>query len=256
MQPTAGDDRAQDRSPSVIDHTRTAIVAEGLAARPISRHCVGPFLARSHACLGISPFNGYFTTERITELAAWALRTFSAVHLFVPDVPAAMTLQALGYPPDRAATKARRQAGYLRNKICRALETLRVAEPTTLILDWAALSGNPVYSGHLRAVSDLFDSDVDFQETCLEATRWVLEGRLKDSEITRAQLRLAVDYLLAELPLFIDTATIVGQSASVFCYHQATPFLQRLYGRELAVRPVDRQGFAVLAPGFDQGMTQ
>jgi tRNA-dependent cyclodipeptide synthase len=61
-------------------------------------------------------------------------------------------------------------------------------------------------------------------------------------------LQIAVAYLLAELPSLANTTAIVEQSSSVFCYHWATSFLERLYGRKLALRPVDRQGFAVFAP--------
>lgn len=83
---------------------------------------------RAHACFGVSPFNSYFTTERVTELAKWGLSEFDAVHFFVPDAPAAYTLEALGYPPERAAHKARRQGQYVRNKIRRALADLGVSD--------------------------------------------------------------------------------------------------------------------------------
>ncbi|MGP3921065.1 tRNA-dependent cyclodipeptide synthase [Nonomuraea sp. 10N515B] len=224
--------------------------------QPISLSCERPLAERAHACLGISPFNGYFTTERITQLTAWALRTFSNVHLFVPDVPAAATLQALGYSPQRAATKARRQASYLSNKICRALASLGVPDPSGRILDWAALSQNTRYRELLNATYELFKSDDEFADVCVEATGWVLHGRLEPEQITARRLEIAVDYLLAELPLFLDTAAIVGQPGSVFCYHTSTGFLERLYARELPVKPADGQGFAVVAPTADQGRMQ
>jgi len=57
--------------------------------RPMSLHCTQLLARRTHACFGISPFNSYFTTERITELARWGLNEFRGMHFFVPDVPAA-----------------------------------------------------------------------------------------------------------------------------------------------------------------------
>lgn len=228
--------------------TADARTGAGFTVRPISGACAAPLASRAHACLGISPFNGYFTTERIITLAGWALDNFAAVHLFVPDVPAGATLEALGYSPERAAAKARRQACYLRNKICRALETLGVPDPTEMILDWAALSRNARYRERLTATRDRFESDPDFASTCVEATRWVLQDRLEPQEITTPRLRIAVDYLLAELPLFLDTPRIVGRPSSVFCYHQSTEFLERLYARRLTVSPADGQGFAVVVP--------
>ena len=217
-----------------------------MLVRPLSPHCAPALGTRTHACLGISPFNGYFTTERIRDLAAWALKRFEAVHLYVPDGPTAVTLQALGYPPARAAAKARAQCRYLRNKMVRALDDLGLAEPERLILDSAALSDNTRYTDLLGRVHTLFDSDPVFQRACLEATRWVLDGRLTPDQMTEARLRTAVPYLLAELPLFTHTPDIVGRSASVFCYHRPPRFVNDLFHHRLAWRPLARQGFAVV----------
>lgn len=202
---------------------------------------------RTHACFGISPFNSYFTTQRIIDLARWGFDEFDAAHFFVPDLPAAYTLEALGYPPQRAAHKARRQGQYVRNKIARALTEVGVHEPQRLILGSSELDSNPRYRQLLDEAQRLFDLDPDFRAECLEASRWVLENRLPaGSSATDDQLRSAVRYLLAELPLFTDTGAIVGAESLVFCYHQGIGFLQRLYRGELTWKPAEGQGFGVL----------
>ncbi|CAM4339680.1 tRNA-dependent cyclodipeptide synthase [Nocardia ninae] len=215
--------------------------------QPLSIHCHAPVARGAHVCFGISPFNSYFTPQRIIDLARWGFAEFDAAHFFVPDLPAAYTLEALGYPPARAAHKARRQGQYVRNKIARALTDVGVHEPQRLILGWAELYSNPRYR-HLRDQAQrLFDHDPDFRAECVEASRWVLENRLPaGGAATDDQLRSAVRYLLAELPLFTDTGAIVGAESSVFCYHQSIGFLQRLYHGELAWKPAEGQGFGVL----------
>lgn len=221
-------------------------------AEPLSTQCTFALSTAEHACFGISPFNSYFSTERITHLVGWAASTFGSFHIFVPDVPAAYTLEALGYPPDRAENKARRQANYLRNKITRALEVARIPHPTTLLLDWSSLRGNAHYGSLLAKAHGLFDSDENFRAACLDASHWVLDKRLPtDTQITTAQLLLAARYFLSELPLFTDTAGIVGTGSSVFCYHQAIPFLRRLYKHELPWKPSPSQGFVVLSAADD-----
>lgn len=55
-------------------------------------------------------------------------------------------------------------------------------------------------------------------------------------------------YFLAELPLFLDTPSIVGTETSVFCYHQPPEVLRRLYAGGLGRRPSAGQGFAVVVP--------
>lgn len=217
--------------------------------RPLTGKCRRNFAQRSHACFGISPFNSYFSTSRITELARWGLRQFDALHFFLPDVPAAHTLEALGYAPERARHKARRQGRYVYNKICRALGGLGVTTPENLILDWPVLRRNGRYLQLLGQAHALFDEDPGFRDTCLAAAAWALEGRLPDgTQPADEQLRVAVRYLLAEFPLFVDTPGIIDADASVFCYHQAPPFLQRLYEGALPCTSADGQGFLVTLP--------
>lgn len=170
------------------------------------------------------------------------------MHFFVPDVPAAATLEALGYAPERAAQKARRQANLVRNKIRAALLAVGVSDPDRSILDWAALSRNDRYQELLAMATGLFETDDTFRSTCLDATAWMLQGRLSaDTTVAASQSKCAVRYLLAELPLFVDTAGIVGEEVSVFCYHDRVSFLERFYRSELALKQVVGQGFAVVA---------
>ncbi|MFH5227581.1 tRNA-dependent cyclodipeptide synthase [Antrihabitans spumae] len=41
--------------------------------QPLSLHCHAPLTARAHVCFGISPFNSFFTTERIARPGALGL---------------------------------------------------------------------------------------------------------------------------------------------------------------------------------------
>lgn len=218
-----------------------------VVAQPLTPQCAQHLRSREHACLGISPFNSYFTEAQIRRLARWASLTFSTVHFFVPDAAAAHTLEALGYPAKKAAVKARRQGQYLLNKIRRALACLGASRPDELILDSRALTANTRYTQLLADTEHHFHIDPTFATQCLDASRWVLDKRLPDgADPTEQQLRAAARYLLAELPLFIDTAGIVGCDRSVFCYHQSMPFLRQLYKGELSWRPAPHQGFVVI----------
>jgi cyclo(L-tyrosyl-L-tyrosyl) synthase len=155
----------------------------------------------------------------------------------------------LGYAPEKAAWKARRQGQYTRNKIVTALGSLGVADAYKRVLGWTELEGNTAF-GRLHA-SGLrrYDEDAAFRDACREVTGWVLAGKLPAGQAPdEEQVEHAVRYFLAELPLFIDTAAIVGADTSVFCYHQPPAVLCRLYGGELSWRPAAGQGFAVVAP--------
>lgn len=216
---------------------------------PLSEICRQNFHLRTHACFGISPFNSYFSEERIRDLAIWGKKEFGAMHFFVPDVPSSYTLEALGYTPEKAAWKARRQCQYLHNKIHRALASIGLSdvEACGMVLNWETLSINQRYVALYNEVRARFDADLTFQSDCVEASRWVLERRVPEGQtLTQEMLRSAVRYLLTEIPLFLDTAGIVGKEASVFCYHQRVQFLDSLFNRKLPIRPSLGQGFVVI----------
>ncbi len=173
------------------------------------------------------------------------------MHFFVPDVPAVYTLEAQGYPREKAEWEARRQGQYLKNKIRRALESLSLDqdEASEMILDWEKLSSNPRYMALYEQMNQRFESDLAFRAECLDASRWVLSQKTSDtSELTEEALLIAVKYFLAELPLFADTAHIVASPSSVFCYHQRVDFLERFYKRQLTYKPSTNQAFMIVSP--------
>ncbi|MFF2511294.1 tRNA-dependent cyclodipeptide synthase [Streptomyces sp. NPDC058086] len=218
-----------------------------IRAEPLTARCRTAFLGRVHACLGISPFNSHFSAQRIACLVRWGLATFTDVHFFVPDTAAAHTLEALGYPPERAAWKARRQGQYVRNKITKALADNGVLDPGPYLLDGQALASNPAYEELTAHVEQRFRKDTGFAQACLSASAWVLERRLPPGrQPTQEQLRGAVRYFLAELPLFLDTPRIAGTAASVFCYHEVPQVLADLYHHRLSLHPAPEQGFCHL----------
>jgi len=222
-----------------------------MQTKPLSETCRQNLLLRTHACFGISPFNSYFSEEKIQALAAWGKANFDSMHFFVPDVPSAYTLEALGYSPEKATWKARRQCQYLHNKIHRALSACGFsdAQACSMVLNWETLSTNGRYDSLYQEVRAQFDTNPIFRSECIEASRWVLERRVPDGQaLTQEMLESAVRYLLTEIPLFLDTAGIVGKAASVFCYHQRVQFLEDLYLRKLPLRPALGQGFVVIEP--------
>ncbi|MFB8128703.1 tRNA-dependent cyclodipeptide synthase [Streptomyces mirabilis] len=223
--------------------------ADRMRVTPLSSRCADVVERAEHACFGISPFNGYFSTARIRELAAWGLARFERVDFFVPDMPSAFTLEALGYSPERAAWKARRQGQYTRNKAVTALRSLGVADASARVLGWAELESNAAFVRLHEDGLRRYDEDPGFRDVCREATGWVLAGKLAEGQAPEAeQVERAVRYFLAELPLFLDTPSIVGAGVSVFCYHRPPEVLRRLYAGELGWRPAAGQGFAVVVP--------
>ncbi|MFE0026708.1 tRNA-dependent cyclodipeptide synthase [Amycolatopsis sp. NPDC059021] len=214
-------------------------------ASPLSSGCARLFPGTPHACVGVSPFNGYFTAERLVRLAAWTADNFDDFHFFVPDDVTAYTLEALGYSPARAKQKAHRQSCHVHNKITTALTTLGVPDPPSRILGMARLREMLAYRRVAHEVEKHFETDPAFRSACHNASTWVLQGKLGDVPHD-GTLRLAVRYFLAELPLFAASGLITGNTGSMFVYHQRVPFLRKFFDREFAFRPHPGQGFLVV----------
>lgn len=221
-----------------------------MLAQPLSVNCEAVFKKREHVCFGISPFNSYFSEEKIRELALWGRREFRSMHFFVPDGPSVYTLEAQGYEKDKAEWKARRQAQYLRNKIYRALGRLSYndLEISEMVLDWERLSNIQEYQDQLNYAYKRFECDIEFRRACLQASLWVMENKVQDtSALSEEALLLAVKYFLSEIPLFTNTAAIVGKSSSLFCYHQRVKFLEMFFDGKLNHKPAAHQGFIVIS---------
>ncbi|MGE4107358.1 MAG: tRNA-dependent cyclodipeptide synthase [Bacteriovoracia bacterium] len=222
-----------------------------MEGKPLTENCKRVYDSKEHVCFGISPFNSYFSERRLRDLAHWGRSHFQSMHFFVPDVPAAYTLEALGYTPERAAWKARRQANWLRNKIIRSLISLSFThhESEKMVLDWEKLVSISRFQEIYREIQGLFRKDSAFRGACIEASHWILEKRVADTlALTDEALLRAVEYFLAEIPLFLDAASILNQKASVFAYHQSIPFLENLYRNQFFCQvPSERQGYVILA---------
>jgi cyclo(L-tyrosyl-L-tyrosyl) synthase len=221
-----------------------------MMSRPLTNSCVRSFKVREHACIGISPFNSYFSEEMILKLVRWATSNFKSHHLFVPDKPASYTLEALGYDKKKADKKARRQANYLHNKIKRAYDKLDIigCEYERSILNWEKLENSDSYAEVFKNVTNLYENDEEFRTDCRAASRWVLQRKIDDKKLCEESIDKACQYLIAEIPLFIDSRRIVGVSNSVFCYHQTIEFLDKLFSGVYQCKPEAGQGFVVIEP--------
>lgn len=206
-----------------------------------------------HACIGVSPFNSYFSENTLFILASWAKFNFKSFSIFIPDEPAVYTMMALGYSERESIKKVKKQNRYLRNKVARALMLTGISmnEIDNYILNWKELTSRSIFNEIHNEINEAFEWDSDFRKACIEASRWVLENKMDPTQITEAQLEIAVKYFLAECPLFVNTAAIVGAESSVFCYHQSPPFLVDLYESKLSVKPAMNQSYALISTLMD-----
>ncbi len=217
----------------------------------ISKQCANVFDQREHVILGISPFNSYFSEERITWLAKWAFSEFKRVSIYVPDGPTHHTLQAFGYQENKAKKKARRQNKYLQNKIIRALSKVGLTDEQShaVILNSEKLDGNTHYQKVLDEVTTQYETDLEFRQKCLDCSNWVLSSNQPAGwTVDEQSLLQAVNYLLAELPIFFQSGSIVESQSVVFVYHQCPDLLRDLFQSRSYEWIGQRQGFTTVMP--------
>lgn len=194
--------------------------------------------------LGISPFNSYFSESAIAKLYDWSLSRFKNIWIFVPDAPTKFTLMALGYEENQAIKKSRRQCKYLFNKIEKAVD-LQSKAVTLVNSEW--LSSSVMYQKKLSLIYQLFDSNKSFREECLQCSRLIMSNYShKVNEINDHTLLVAVNYLLAELPIFTASTDIFDEKSAVFCYHNNPPFIQRLFKDNLFGLVNNKQGLVTV----------
>ena len=80
-----------------------------------------PIKKEPFALIGISPFNSYFSTEKILKICEWINSRYNDFAIFIPDEISRYTFEALGYTESRIGRKIKKQDNYTLNKTYTAL---------------------------------------------------------------------------------------------------------------------------------------
>ena len=224
-------------------------------AHPVTKNCELPYKMGEHVVFGISPLNSYFSLENIMALSHWATGHFKSFSLFIPDEPTVYTLLALGYEKEKARKKAIKQCKYLKTKCLKALANLDIPESETQekILDFNFLGENTQYLSSLRFYEEKYMNDISFKRGCLETSKYVIQNNTQ--RIDDDMLEIAAKYLLAELPIFFNSAKILNKKSSVFCYRNCFPFIQHILERKSSVEVSENQGYIVVDVESDMAAT-
>jgi cyclo(L-tyrosyl-L-tyrosyl) synthase len=223
--------------------------ASGFVCEPLSDTCRRIRARGQHVLVGVSPGNSYFSEDNLTKLLGWAAREFRRVAVIIPDSALVATLLAAGYSPDRATKRSRETCARLRNRVLRAWDATGcdTAGRFELYL-LSELACHTRYQALLRSAEEWLASDSALRACCLRLSHAVLSSYLQGVEPTTEQLAQALKYLLAEMPLLMDSPSIFGVESSTAVYHQRVDYIDALYQDRRATRVSESQGFAVVRP--------
>lgn len=220
----------------------TAVKVE-IEGRLIGNNSKSLYHVKEHVVIGVSPFNSFFSEERLVHLFRWAMANFKEWVVFSPTGLSYYTLCAIGYSEQKARQKTKRQDNYLKNKLFRVLNFLGFSkmEAASKLLDMNKLILNPKYQELFEACVEKFEIDHAFMEGCLSASRWVLSKNESAGLVDSTALKIASQYFLAELPLFLDTPFLLDVKSSIFAYPSMPDYLKYLYIEGEIISP--NQGF-------------
>lgn len=227
-------------------------VHDSFTIEPYTDNCKEVCAQAEHVLVGVSPGNGYFNKERLMALMNWVNSMFAAVDLIVPDISLVHTYRAIGHSYESAQKYARQKSGQMCRRIARAREAVGIAPDRQPIRLLSEFSAHPVYT-RLRAQAErAIGLDAGLRRVLLDGTRKVLSGHLKGVRPTRQQIEEGMRYLIAELPMIMDTPRIMAVPSSVAIYHQRLEFIAETFAAEhLEISP--SQAHAVVTPCARQG---
>ncbi len=201
--------------------------------------------------LGVSLFNGYFKDATLYKMACWAMQNLPTFHFFVADTPTVHTFEAFGYTPEKARQKMQAQSRYVKNKLFRVLEAVRVKDPTQHIIDGAWLGENATFSKLHQHHTELYEHYGLFKDACLQTSQQYYQDSshqyVKEQNAT-FDATIASKYIVWELPVICKTTEILNVDSSLFCYHKPMPILQQIFGleNELSLLTDEGNGFGLL----------
>lgn len=204
------------------------------------------------ALLGVSPFNSYFSVEKIVDSLDTILNNFMDFAIFIPDQISSFTLEALGYEKNRINYKTRKQDNYLKNKVYRALEIVKnrkAIDISNKVVILSNLFDDNAYIHCYDTIISLLENDINFRQGCLDTSSWIITNHSKYQNLTSSGLEaksliIAVQYFLKELPLFLCAPKILAVDSCCFIYPNIPPFLANIYNSDKL--SLENQGFAII----------
>lgn len=222
-------------------------MVDNFFVHPYTENCKRLFKKADHALIGLSPFNSYFTPQRIKSLVTWAVKHFSRIDIFMPGYEGVHTLTAGGINPKRAVHRARQANNMLRNPAINALASHGVIDPEYRVHTWTQLLNRNTYRNLRELVRTSYMTEPVIRQAHRKISHAVIH-RISGTTPTEQQIDEAVGYSLAELPLLLDSPGIFGISSSVFIYHRPFDIIKSLVNNSSILKAVPNQGYIVVIP--------
>ncbi len=197
--------------------------------------------------IGMSPGNSYFSEEVIEWLLQEVTKQYGAAVVFIADIPAISTYEAVGYSEREARAKAVLKSNNLKNKVARAIENLNLNGKDVHVVDWQnEAEGNAEYQRHYELMRKMYEENQKFREDVDGTTASVLKGFGKENLDIQVATRTANHYLLAELAFLEYAPSYLGTKKITYVYHRSWPVYEKYIGGEYDGQPKSNLSFQIV----------
>ncbi|MFA6554112.1 MAG: tRNA-dependent cyclodipeptide synthase [Candidatus Paceibacterota bacterium] len=169
---------------------------------------------RHNIWLGISLGNKYFFKDNIEKYIKWAIaNTKDGVLIVIPDALHTVNLEVLDKrSPKRALRKATKIGDKKNEEIQEIIATLSSEDRNKVrVVRWGDVTQNEIYKYNLQAIKDEFVNNKEFHDFMTDIVVSGRSDRVESiSKMSQEELDRLTDYVLYELPLFVNGVHIQG----------------------------------------------
>lgn len=180
-------------------------------------------LGSKNILLGISPGNGFFSEENLLEILLYICSIAPKVYIVVPDAPHIHNFIGMGYAPNKAEKKTKKENKQTVSRLQKTIDVLKTAYNVSnfAIIDWQSeIENHPVYQKNYRLILDEYHNNSDFQHDINTLSYQYLQSRTQNRTIEQIVVKEGVKYYLKELALFSAMPHLFGESPIVGYYKQ------------------------------------
>lgn len=198
--------------------------------------------------IGMSPGNSYFKEDVISFLVKSCVEKYGSTVVFVPDVPAAKTYEALGYSQKIAwREKALPNGNLLKNRVKRAMFSFGYNSKEVYVLEWKSeIAENESLHQEYKKITELYNSNSGFRSDIRDATKQVLVGSGKELLDLEGGIDVAVEYILSEFAFMELSPDYYGCQKCVYIYHRPWPVYEKYIAGDYDGKKREYLGFEIL----------
>lgn len=164
----------------------------------------------------------------------------------------------MGYSSTKANRKVRKEI----NRQIRFCEDELIKcnrQVTNRIYRFSDFRKNKFYVNTYKHVKKVFETDNNFKNSCmkmsLQALKTKKESSKNNSEITDEILEYAAQYVLAELPFFLNASPILDRQETLLAYHTEWELGLQIVNSNFNLKMEDNQGYIILTEKGDNYAT-